>query len=97
MFKFSKFLIAGAGLAALAGAAPSAAQYYGYSSPYNYGYSQYNNSYRSYGYAPMVNTSLATQQCTAAVQNRLRNRYRGAIMHRRFESKAKAHRSERGR
>src|SRR2546430_15307052 len=74
MFKFSKFLIAGAGLAALAGAAPSAAQYYGYSSPYNYGYSQYNNSYRSYGYAPMVNTSLATQQCTAAVNNRLYTR-----------------------
>src|SRR5256885_12689171 len=74
MFKFSKFLIAGAGLAALAGAAPSTAQYYGYSSPYNNGYSQYNNGYSSYGYAPMVNTSLATQQCTAAVNNRLYTR-----------------------
>src|SRR5437764_4355235 len=70
MFKFSKFLIAGAGLAALAGAAPSTAQYYGYSSPY----SSYNQGYRSYGYAPMVNTSLATQQCTAAVNNRLYTR-----------------------
>src|SRR5256885_14673682 len=74
MFKFSKFLIAGAGLAALAGAAPSTAQYYGYSSPYNNGYSQYNNGYSSYGYAPMVNTSLATQQCTAAVNKRLYTR-----------------------
>jgi len=72
MFKFSKFLIAGAGLAALAGAAPSAGQYYGYSSPYTY--SQYNQGYSSYGYAPIVNTSLATQQCTAAVNNRLYTR-----------------------
>ena len=69
MFKFSKFLIAGAGLAALAGAAPSAAQY-GYGQ-YNNGYSQYN---QGYGYAPMVNTSVATQQCTAAVNNRLYTR-----------------------
>ena len=38
MFKFSKLLIAGAGLAALASAAPSTAQYYGYSSPYSNGY-----------------------------------------------------------
>src|SRR5204863_7522426 len=72
MFKFSKFLIAGAGLAALAGAAPSAAQYYGYSNPYTY--SQYNQGYGSYGYAPMVTTSVATQQCTAAVNNRLYTR-----------------------
>ena len=69
MFKFSKFLIAGAGLAALAGAAPSVAQY-GYGQ-YNNGYSQYN---QGYGYAPMVNTSVATQQCTAAVNNRLYTR-----------------------
>jgi hypothetical protein len=67
MFSFAKFLIAGAGLAALAGAAPSAAQYYRYS-PYN------NYGYRSYGYAPMVNTSMAAQQCTAAVNNRLYTR-----------------------
>ena len=73
MFKFSKFLIAGAGLAGLASAASSTAQYYGYSSPYSNGYGQYNG-YSSYGYAPMVNTSLATQQCTAAVNNRLYTR-----------------------
>src|SRR5438270_8726828 len=80
MIKLSKFLIAGAGVAALASAAPSAAQY-GYSSPYNNGYSQYNNGYSqynngysNYGYAPMVNTSVATQQCTAAVNNRLYTR-----------------------
>jgi hypothetical protein len=65
-----KMMIAGgAGLAALAAAAPAAAQY-GYASPYGYaqpyGYSQY-------GYAA-ANTSVAAQQCTAAVQNRLYNR-----------------------
>jgi hypothetical protein len=65
-----KTMIAGgAGLAALAAAAPAAAQY-GYANPYGraqpYGYSQYG-----YGAA---NTSVATQQCTAAVQNRLYNR-----------------------
>jgi hypothetical protein len=65
-----KTMIAGgAGLAALAAAAPAAAQY-GYANPYgraqSYGYSQYG-----YGAA---NTSVATQQCTAAVQNRLYNR-----------------------
>ena len=53
--------------AALAAAAPAAAQYY--SNPYS-GYAQ------SYGYAQpyAVNTSVAEQQCTAAVQNRLYNR-----------------------
>jgi hypothetical protein len=61
-----KTMIAGgAGLAALAAAAPAAAQY-GYARPY--GYSQYG-----YGYGA-ANTSVATQQCTAAVQNRLYNR-----------------------
>ncbi len=67
-----KLLVGGAGFAVLAAAAPSAAQYYGYSSPYTS--SQYNQGYRSYGYAPMVNTSVATQQCTAAVNNRLYTR-----------------------
>lgn len=63
-----KMMIAGgAGLAALAAAAPAAAQY-GYARPY--GYSQYGSQY-GYGAA---NTSVATQQCTAAVQNRLYNR-----------------------
>jgi hypothetical protein len=69
-----KMMIAGgAGLAALAAAAPAAAQY-GYANPYGYAqpyrYSQYGSQYAYGG----VNTSVATQQCTAAVQNRLYNR-----------------------
>ena len=70
---FTKLLTAGAALAA---AAPATAQYYG--SQYNgygynqpYGYAQQYGYAQSYGYA---NTSVATQQCTAAVQNRLYNR-----------------------
>ena len=63
-----KTMIAGgAGLAALAAAAPAAAQY-GYANPY--GYSAYGSQY-AYGGA---NTNVAAQQCTAAVQNRLYNR-----------------------
>jgi hypothetical protein len=69
MLKMTRILAGAAGFAALAAAAPSAAQY-GYS-PYSYG--QYN-SYNSYGYAPAMNTSVAAQQCTAAVQNRLYTR-----------------------
>ena len=62
-----KTMIAGgAGLVALAAAAPAAAQY-GYANPY--GYSAYGSQY---GYG--VNTNVAAQQCTAAVQNRLYNR-----------------------
>jgi hypothetical protein len=72
----SKFLIAGTGLAALAAAAPSAAQYqYGYGSPRgysNYGYAQPYGYGQSYAYG--ANSQVATQQCTAAVQNRLYNR-----------------------
>jgi hypothetical protein len=68
-----KFL--GAGALALAAASPAAAQYYGYS---QYGYAQPYGYAQSYGYAQPyaygVNTSLATQQCTAAVQSRLYNR-----------------------
>jgi hypothetical protein len=69
-----KTMIAGsAGLAALAAAAPAAAQY-GYANPYGYaqpyGYSAYGSQYAYGG----VNTSVAAQQCTAAVQNRLYNR-----------------------
>lgn len=64
-------LIGGAGLAALATAAPSAAQYpYGYSG-YSNGYRAHNNGYGAYG---AMNTSAATSQCTAAVQSRLYNR-----------------------
>jgi hypothetical protein len=68
MTMMRKFLIGGAGLAALAAAAPSAAQY-GYAYPR--GYSAYGYA-QPYGYG--VNTTVATQQCTAAVQNRLYNR-----------------------
>ena len=76
MTMMNKFLIGGAGLAALAAAAPSAAQYgsryqsYGYAQPY--GYSQPYGYAQTYAYG--ANTTLATQQCTAAVQNRLYNR-----------------------
>lgn len=58
-------LAGGAGLAALAAAAPAAAQYY------PYGYSPYG--YNTYAYGA-VNTNVAAQQCTAAVQQRLYNR-----------------------
>jgi hypothetical protein len=62
-----KILAGSAGIAALAAAAPSAAQYYpaynGYSNPYAYGGGMYG-----------VNAGAAAQQCTAAVQNRLYNR-----------------------
>ena len=67
MRMIKSLLIGGAGLAALATAAPSTAQYYGYqSNPYGYGYGN------RYGYG--VNTSAAASQCTAAVQNRLYSR-----------------------
>ena len=68
----TKMFAGGMGLAAIAAAAPAAAQYYpyraspyGYSTPYAYG-----NAYGAYG----MNTAAATQQCTAAVQSRLYNR-----------------------
>jgi hypothetical protein len=72
MKRMIKLLAGGAGLAAIAAAAPATAQYYGdrYANPYAYG-SQYG-----YGtqYAYGANTNVAAQQCTAAVQNRLYNR-----------------------
>jgi hypothetical protein len=70
MRTMTKILAGAAAFAALTAAAPSAAQYYGYqSNPYSY------SQQRSYGYAPYaMNSSAATQQCTAAVQNRLYNR-----------------------
>lgn len=62
-----KMLAGAAGLAAMATAAPAAAQYY----PYGYNYNPYGySSYGSYG----VGANVAQQQCTAAVQNRLANR-----------------------
>jgi hypothetical protein len=74
----TKLLAGAAGFAALASATPSAAQYgYAYQSrPYAnaYGYqaNPYGNGYGYNSYA--MNPSVATQQCTAAVQNRLYNR-----------------------
>src|SRR5438045_9691771 len=52
----AKILIGGVGFAALASAAPSAAQYYPYGN--------------AYGYSGM-NTQAAVNSCSAAVQNRL--------------------------
>jgi hypothetical protein len=78
MFALNKLLIGATAVAGLAAAAPVSAQYYGYS-PYssynNYNYNRYNG-YSAYGYnnGYAANTSLATQQCEAAVQNRLYNR-----------------------
>jgi hypothetical protein len=64
----TKMLAGAAGLAAIATATPSAAQYRygynGYSQPYGY------NAYGAYG----MNSNVAAQQCTAAVQNRLYSR-----------------------
>ncbi len=69
-----KLLAGGAGLAALATAAPASAQYaypYGYNSYASpYGYNSYANPYAYNANA----TAMAQQQCTAAVQNRLYNR-----------------------
>ncbi len=63
-----KILAGGAGLAALAAAAPSAAQYAypnAYANQYGYG--------NSYGYNNNV-TAMAAQRCSDAVQNRLSRR-----------------------
>jgi hypothetical protein len=67
----AKILIGGVGFAALASAAPSAAQYYPYGNAYGY---------NGYG----MNTQSAVNSCSAAVQNRLayrtaysNNYYRG--------------------
>ena len=82
----TKLLAGAAGLAALAATAPASAQYapYGYSQPYNANPSAYGSQYgygnqaygnQAYGnQAYGMNTSVATQQCTAAVQSRLYNR-----------------------
>ena len=86
----SLILAGGVGLAALASAAPAAAQYYpGYPAPgYGYnnnnvvgqvlgqilGYGQY--PYGNYGYNQYGNQSMAVDQCARAVEARL-NGYRG--------------------
>ena len=63
-----KILIAGAGLAALAAAAPASAQYGYYPPSYGnpYGYTQ--------GHPNANITQYAVNRCTAAVQQRLNNR-----------------------
>jgi hypothetical protein len=84
MTMMKKILAGGAGLAAIAAAAPSSAQYYprtyGYTQPYvqPYGYTQPYGYSRPYAYNTM-STSTATQQCTAAVQNRLYSRTTNGI------------------
>lgn len=62
MSVFTKIIAGGAGIAALASAAPAAAQYYGYA-PYG----------NAYGYHADM-TNIAAQQCTSAVQQRLSSR-----------------------
>jgi hypothetical protein len=70
MSMMKKILALGTGFAAIAAAAPATAQYYGYAQPYGnarpYGYAQ------PYGYG--MDTNVAAQQCSAAVQSRLYNR-----------------------
>jgi hypothetical protein len=73
-----KFLAGGVGLAALASAAPAAAQYY---PGYGYGYGgnvvrQVNNQVlggSQYGYG--VNSQAAVQRCAAAVEQRINRDY----------------------
>ena len=74
MSMIKKTLGLGVGIAEIAAATPASAQYYGYGyTQPSYGYAQPNYGYaQQYGYG--MNTSVATQQCTAAVQSRLYNR-----------------------
>src|SRR5258705_671330 len=68
MTMMTKILAGAAGLAAIASAAPSTAQYY-QTQPYGYGYGyRYNN----YGYG--MNTNAAVYQWTSAVPKRLYSR-----------------------
>ena len=83
MRAITKFLAGGVAIAALASAAPAAAQYYpGYGSPYGYGYPGYGGNvvgqvlnqvlgggYGGYGYG--ANSQAAVNQCVGAVQARL--------------------------
>lgn len=69
MRMMTTMLAGAAGFAAIAVAAPAAAQYY----PYGYNNYGYSNGYSAYG-AYAANPNVAAQQCTAAVQNRLANR-----------------------
>ena len=71
MRMMTKILTGAAGVAAIAAVTPAAAQYYSYPSYSQYGYAQPYGYAQQYGY---MNTNVATQQCTAAVQSRLYNR-----------------------
>ena len=71
MRMITKILTGAAGVAAISAAAPAAAQYYSYPGYSQYGYAQPYGYAQQYGY---MNTNVATQQCTAAVQSRLYNR-----------------------
>ena len=81
MKAITKFLAGGAAIAALASAAPAAAQYYpGYG--YGYGYpnggnviGQVLNQVLGGGYGYGVNSQAAVNQCAAAVQQRLGGGY----------------------
>jgi hypothetical protein len=74
MMTMTKLLAGAAGLAAIAASAPAAAQYT-YGNPYAYSNQYaYSNPYgNAYGYNNNL-TAIATQQCSAAVQNRLYRR-----------------------
>ncbi len=70
MTSLMKFMTAGAGMAALAAAAPASAQYYpGYN--YGYGYNSYYNTANV--------TQYAANRCTAEVNARLYNRNSNGI------------------
>ena len=75
MKAITKFAAAGAAIAAVAGAAPAAAQVFpGYGNPYGYGYN--NSPYGGqYGYG--ANCQVVASQCAAAVQGRLNGGYNG--------------------
>ena len=81
MKAITKFLAGGVAIAALASAAPAAAQFFpGYGSPYGYGYGMPGMG--GYGYSPYggyggygVNSQLIVNQCAAAVQARLSGGY----------------------
>ena len=68
MSMMKMILALGTGVAGIAATAPASAQYYS-----RYGYNSYAQRYA-------VNTNFASQQCTAAVQNRLYNRTSGGII-----------------
>ena len=66
-----RFIVGGVGLAALAAAAPAAAQYY------PYGHNPYGNAYGYHNQYAYNATQMAASQCSAAVQSRLHTRTSG--------------------